>query len=70
MRTNIVIDDTIMEKAMSISKLKTKKEVIERALNEYVMNHSRKDLSDLRGKIRFSDDYDYKALRNGEIDFS
>jgi len=70
MRTNIMIDDAIMEKAMSISKLKTKKEVVERALQEFVANHSRKDLSELRGKIKFSEDYDYKSLRNDIIDFS
>ena len=63
MRTNIVIDDNIMQKAMSISQLKTKKEVIERALQEFIATHSRKDLSELRGQIQFADDYDYKALR-------
>ena len=40
MRTNIVIDDAIMEKAMNISRLKTKKEVVEAALQEYVLTHS------------------------------
>jgi Arc/MetJ family transcription regulator len=67
-RTNIVIDDKIMEKAMNISKLKTKREVVEVALNEYVLSHSIKDISELRGKIRFFDNYDYKAFRNGEND--
>ena len=65
MRTNIMINDSVMEKAMSISEMKTKKEVVERALQEYITNHSRKDLSDLRGKISFADDYDYKAARGG-----
>ena len=66
MRTNIVIDDIIMQKAMDISKLKTKKEVVEKALQEYVANHSRKNLLELFGKINFADDYDYKALRSDE----
>ena len=65
MRTNIEIDDSLMEKAVAISGLKTKKEVVERALIEFVANRSRKDLRDLRGKIQFANDYDYKAMREG-----
>ena len=65
MRTNIVLDDNIMKKAMLLSGLKTKKEVVEKALQEFVTNYSRKNLLDLKGQIRFSDDYDYKSLREG-----
>ncbi|MEP6626644.1 MAG: type II toxin-antitoxin system VapB family antitoxin [Ginsengibacter sp.] len=36
MRTNIEIDDELMKKALKYSKLKTKKEIINEALNEYV----------------------------------
>ena len=66
MRTNIVIDDNIMQKAISLSKLKTKKEVVEKALLEFIEAQSRKDLSDLRGKIQFAEGYDYKAAREGK----
>ncbi len=65
MRTNIVIDDDMMVRAMDVSGLKTKKEVVERAVIEVVENRTRKDLSDLRGKIQFADGYDYVALRKG-----
>ena len=65
MRTNIVVDDDIMEKAMIISGLKTKKEVVDKALHEFVAFNSRKDISDLKGQIEFSVDYDYKLLREG-----
>jgi len=65
MRTNIVIDDDIMQKAMNVSEFKTKKEVIEKALQEFILAYSHKDLSDLKGHIQFSDGYDYKALREG-----
>lgn len=66
MRTNIAIDDRVMQEAMKLSHAATKKETVEKALNEFISNHSRKDLSDLRGKIKFSDDYDYKALRGSD----
>ena len=65
MRTNVVIDDNVMKKAMSLSKLKTKRSVIEMALQEFVISRSMMDLSDLRGQVQFADDYDYKKLREG-----
>ena len=34
MRTNIVIDDTLVEEAMALSKLKTKRDVARKALAE------------------------------------
>lgn len=65
MLTSIEIDDSLTQKAMDLSGIKTKKEVVERALIEFVANRSRKGLKDLRGKIQFADDYDYKAMREG-----
>jgi Arc/MetJ family transcription regulator len=65
MRTNIVLDDYLVKKALKISKLSTKRELIATALKEYVENHSRLDLRELKGKVSFREDYDYKALRKG-----
>ena len=65
MRTNIVIDNDLMNKAIALSGLKTKKEVVDRALYEFVDSLTRMDLSELRGKIKFADGYDYKSLREG-----
>lgn len=62
-RTNIVIDDKLMEQAMRVSGLTTKKDVVATALFEFVQRHTRKDLKELQGKIQFADDYDYKAMR-------
>ena len=66
MRTNIVIDDNIMRQAMIVSGLQTKREVVDRALNEFVANNSRMDLLELKGQIRFADGYDYKAMREDQ----
>lgn len=63
MRTNIVIDDDLIKRAMEVSGITTKKEVVDRALLEFVELHSRKDLSELRGSILFDEGYDYKAMR-------
>jgi Arc/MetJ family transcription regulator len=64
-RTNIVIDDKLMEQAMRVSGLTTKKDVVDRALAEFVQRHTRKDLNELQGKIQFNHNYDYKAMRKG-----
>lgn len=65
MRTNIVLDDEIIKKAFSVSKAKTKKELIHEALKEFIDARQRLDLRDLKGKIEFRTDYDYKKLRKG-----
>ena len=64
MRTNIVIDDTLLEEAFKYTELKTKKDVIHLALQELVDNHKKLSLLDLKGSISLSDGYDYKKLRD------
>lgn len=64
MRTNIVIDDGLMKKALILSKLKTKREVVQMALEGYVRDLQIRDLRDVRGKIRFTPGYNHKASRS------
>jgi len=66
MRTNIVLDDEVVKTAFRFSKAKTKKELINEALKELIASRQRLDLRDLRGKIDFKADYDYKKLRKGD----
>lgn len=63
MRTNIVIDDDLIEEAFSLSKARTKRALIEEALRELVRLRNRKDLADLAGSVRFYRGYNYKKLR-------
>ena len=63
MRTNIVLDDHLMEEAFKLSGIKTKKKLIHLALKEFVDNQRRLSLLDLEGKIEFAEGYDYKLLR-------
>lgn len=63
MRTNIVLDDSLIDEAFKYSTAKTKRELIQVALVEFINNHRRKDLRDLKGIVKISDDYNYKALR-------
>jgi Arc/MetJ family transcription regulator len=62
MRTNIVLDDNLVKEAFRYTLVRTKKDLVETALKEFVQNHSKKDLRDLRGKFKF-EGYDYKAFR-------
>ena len=63
MRTNIEIDDKLMEEAFKLTNVRTKKELVHLALIEFVKAKKKKDLLDLSGKIQFHEGYDYKALR-------
>lgn len=64
MRTNIVLDEKLLKEAFRYTKVSTKRELVDLALREFVENHSRKDIRELRGKIKIHDYYDYKALRS------
>jgi Arc/MetJ family transcription regulator len=65
MRTNIVLDDELVKEAFRHSNAKTKRELVDQALREFVENHKRRDIRELRGKGLIRPDYEYKALREG-----
>jgi Arc/MetJ family transcription regulator len=44
MRTNIELDDVLVEKAMKITQITTKKAVIHKALEDMVKSYSRKEM--------------------------
>jgi Arc/MetJ family transcription regulator len=63
MRTNIELDDALVEEAFRLTHLRTKKELIHLALQELIRNRKKRNLMDLSGQIQFAPDYDYKELR-------
>ena len=44
MRTNVDLDDVLMEKAMNLTQLTTKKAVINKALEELIKSNTRKKM--------------------------
>jgi Arc/MetJ family transcription regulator len=67
MRTNIVLDDQLVDEAFKYAEnISTKKDLIEIALKEFVKNRKMKNIKDLKGKILFADNYDYKKMRIGK----
>ncbi len=64
MRTNIVIDDDLMKEAFKVSGgVSTKKELVELALKEFVNTRKRRSFRELRGRIAFADEYEFKSMR-------
>jgi Arc/MetJ family transcription regulator len=61
-----MLDDSLIEEALKVSRARTKKEVIHEALKEFVENRKRLNLLDLSGKIKFAEEYDYKAMRESK----
>ena len=64
MRTNIVIDDALMKEARTLSGMKTKRDIVHKALEEFIQNLKKKDLREIRGRVRFAAGYEYKKMRS------
>jgi len=62
MRTNIVIDDKLMDEAMTLSRLKTKKAVVETGLKLLVQIKKQEQIKSLRGKLNWDSDLDVMRL--------
>lgn len=63
MRTNIVLNDELVAQAQALSNIKTKRELVEAALKEFIANRQRLDLRRLKGVNELRADYDYKSTR-------
>jgi Arc/MetJ family transcription regulator len=62
MRTNVVIDDELMESALKASGLKTKKDAIEKGLKLLVQMKGQEKVKGFRGKLRWTGDLDEMRL--------
>ena len=58
MRTNIIIDDGLMEQARHLSGLKTKRAIVEKALKLLVQSYEQAQVRNLRGKLYWEGDLD------------
>lgn len=62
MRTNIVINDDLMAEAMKLSRLKTKKAVVESGLRLLIQIKKQERIKSLRGKLKWDGDLDKMRL--------
>ena len=56
MRTNIVIEDSLMDEAKKLSGLKTKRAVVERGIRLLIQMKKQERIKKLRGKLRWVGD--------------
>jgi Arc/MetJ family transcription regulator len=55
-RTNIDLDDQLVEEGLRVFKCKTKKELIHLALQELLKTEKRKEILKLRGRLQWQGD--------------
>lgn len=63
MATNLSIDNNLLDEALHISGLKTKKDTVNQALMEFVQRRKQREITALFGKLPQDPDYDYKKSR-------
>lgn len=63
MRTNIVLDEELVEEARRLTGIPTKRALVEEALRVLIETRRRRPLIELEGRVRFAEGYDHKALR-------
>jgi len=64
-RTNVVLDETLVEEAKQSTGLHTTRSVIEHALRELLRHEKQRKLLELRGKVDWDGDLD--AMRRQRI---
>ncbi len=62
MRTNVVVDDSLMKSALKVSGLKTKKDAIAEGLKLLVQVTRQKEIKRFRGKLKWSGNLDEMRL--------
>lgn len=63
MATNLALDDGLLNEALQIGGLKTKKDTVTLALKEFIRRRKAQDVIESFGTIEFDPSYDYKAER-------
>lgn len=64
-RTSIDIDDKLIKEGLKITHLKTKKELVNFALQELIKREKRKRIMELQGKLQW--DGDLEQMRTGRV---
>jgi len=67
MATNLYIDVDLLDTALKIGGLKSKKDTVNQALSEFIKRRKTADIIGLFGTIEYDDDYDYKSVRRADL---
>jgi Arc/MetJ family transcription regulator len=63
MATNLSIDPNLLNEALTIGGLPTKKDTVNQALMEFVQRRKQREITELFGSLPRDTDYDYKKGR-------
>lgn len=63
MATNLAIDPDLLNEALQISGLNTKKDTVNQALTEFVQRRKQQEITRLFGALPCDENYDYKKGR-------
>lgn len=58
MRTNIVLDENLIERAQKLTGIKTKREVVQEALRTLILLREQAEVRQLRGKLSWEGNLD------------
>ena len=65
MRTNIVLDDDLIERAQKLTGIKTKREVVQEGLRVLILLREQSEVRQFRGKLKWEGNLD--ELRKARI---
>lgn len=68
MRTNIVLDDNLIQRAQALTGIKTKREVVHEALRLLILLREQKEVRALRGKAPWDGNLDDQRLLRVKVD--
>jgi Arc/MetJ family transcription regulator len=68
MRTNIVLDEGLVQEAFRLTDARTKRELVQMALEELIRVRRKRNLAELAGRIELREDFDHKAMRDVRSD--
>lgn len=63
MATNLSIDPDLLNEALSVGRLGTKKDTVNQALREFIQRRKQREIVSLFGKLPPDHDYSYKEGR-------
>ncbi|MDR0459456.1 MAG: type II toxin-antitoxin system VapB family antitoxin [Coriobacteriales bacterium] len=64
MATNLAIDNDLLDLALQVGRLRTKKATFTLALEEFIRHRKSQEIIKLQGTIDYDEDYAYKAIRS------
>jgi Arc/MetJ family transcription regulator len=67
MRTNIVLDDKLIDRAQKLTGIKTKREVVHEALRVLILLNEQAQVRTLRGKLPWDGDLDAQRQSRAKV---